>query len=196
MSAAGGMTQGWLDGIRHVPSPNFDERPAEKDVSLIVIHAISLPPSEFGGDFIEHLFTNTLDAGAHPYFSQIHTLRVSAHFLIRRDGQIVQFVSCDQRAWHAGASCWQGRPRCNDFSIGIELEGCDDLPFENIQYERLVALIDRIGSLYPIAALAGHADIAPERKTDPGPCFEWSRLEIDGLPSRLTARGNEGENPE
>ncbi len=186
MRGSGRMTHGWLDGIRHVPSPNVDERPVEQDISLIVIHAISLPPGVFGSDFIERLFTNSLDADAHPYFAEIHSLRVSAHFLIRRDGEIIQFVSCDQRAWHAGVSCWRGRPRCNDFSIGIELEGCDDLPFDDIQYKRLIELVERISHHYPVVALAGHADIAPERKTDPGPCFEWGRLEGDGMPPRIT----------
>ena len=185
MSALGGMTHGWLDGIRHVPSPNVDERPAGQDISLIVIHAISLPPGEFGGDFIERLFTNSLDAGVHPYFAQVYSLRVSAHFLIRRDGELIQFASCDQRAWHAGLSCWRGRSRCNDFSIGIELEGCDDLPFEAIQYERLIELIRCLSLRYPVAALAGHSDIAPERKTDPGPCFEWARLATASVPPRV-----------
>ena len=180
-----GMARGWLNDVRHVPSPNCDARPVGQDVSLIVIHAISLPPCQFGSDAIERLFTNTLDPNAHPYFSQIHALHVSAHFLIRRDGEILQFVSCDQRAWHAGVSCWQGRTRCNDFSIGIELEGCDDLPFQDIQYSRLVELINRIGRCYPVAALAGHADISPGRKTDPGPCFEWERLMGAGLPPRF-----------
>ena len=176
MSIAGTITDGWLGDIRRIPSPNCDDRPAGQAVSLIVIHAISLPPSQFGGDGIERLFTNTLDPGAHPYFARLHSLKVSAHFLIRRDGEPIQFVSCDRRAWHAGTSCWQGRTACNDFSIGIELEGCDALPFEDIQYDRLINLIRRVRAHYPITALAGHADIAPERKTDPGPCFAWHRL--------------------
>ena len=187
MSAAGSMTAGWLEGVRRVPSPNCDDRPDGQAVSLIVIHAISLPPSQFGSDDIELLFTNALDPDAHPYFAGIHSLRVSAHFLIRRDGEVIQFVSCDRRAWHAGVSCWQGRQGCNDFSIGIELEGCDDLPFEDIQYDRLIGLVERICAHYPIAALAGHADIAPERKTDPGPCFAWQRLAVAGMPPRVAA---------
>ena len=181
------MTDGWLDGVRRVPSPNCDDRPEGEAVSLIVIHAISLPPSQFGGGDIERLFTNTLDPGAHPYFAGICALRVSAHFLIRRDGEVIQFVSCDRRAWHAGVSRWQGRERCNDFSIGIELEGCDELPFEDVQYARLVGLIGRICAHYPVVALAGHADIAPARKTDPGPCFAWRRLAVAGMPSRVAA---------
>jgi AmpD protein len=185
VSFAGAMTDGWLGGLRRVPSPHCDERPAGQTASLIVIHAISLPPSHFGGDGIERLFTNALDADAHPYFARIHALRVSAHFLSRRDGEPIQFVSCDRRAWHAGVSCWRGRTACNDFSIGIELEGCDELPFEDIQYERLIGLIRRVCAHYPIAALAGHADIAPERKTDPGPCFAWQRLAAEGLPPRV-----------
>lgn len=187
MSAAGTMTDGWLDGVCRVPSPNCDDRPEGEAVSLIVIHAISLPPSQFGGGDIERLFTNTLDPGAHPYFAGIRALRVSAHFLIRRDGEVIQFVSCDRRAWHAGVSRWQGRERCNDFSIGIELEGCDELPFEDVQYARLVGLIGRIRAHYPVVALAGHADIAPARKTDPGPCFAWRRLAVAGMPPRVAA---------
>jgi AmpD protein len=185
-----GAEDGWFDGIRRVPSPNCDDRPAGQSVSLIVIHAISLPPARFGGDGIERLFTNTLDPGAHPYFAEVHSLRVSAHFLIRRDGEVIQFVSCDRRAWHAGVSCWRGMSACNDFSIGVELEGCDECPFEDVQYDRLVALIGRLCLRYPIVALAGHADIAPERKTDPGPCFVWSRLAVDGLPPRVDASKN------
>lgn len=181
------MTQGWLDGIRRVPSPNHDERPGKEAPSLIVIHAISLPPAQFGEDHILQLFTRRLDPTAHPYFASISKLRVSAHFLIRRDGETIQFVSCDDRAWHAGVSCWQGRSACNDFSIGIELEGCDELPFEDVQYDRLIALIERLLTHYPIVALAGHADIAPQRKTDPGPCFSWQRLATQTLPPRLAA---------
>lgn len=181
------MTAGWLDDIHRISSPNYDERPEGTPISLIVIHAISLPPAQFGSDDIARLFTNTLDPDAHPYFAGICALRVSAHFLIRRDGEVIQFVSCDQRAWHAGVSAWQGRQRCNDFSIGIELEGCDDLPFEDAQYDRLLDLIRSLCEHYPIAALAGHADIAPDRKTDPGPAFAWQRLAAEGLPPRITA---------
>ncbi len=145
-------------------------------MSLIVVHAISLPPGEFGGDGIIRLFGNCLDESAHPYFAQISTLRVSAHFLLRRDGELIQFVSCAQRAWHAGLSSWNGRQRCNDFSLGIELEGCDDLPFAPVQYRRLRVLIRALCAAYPIEAVVGHSDIAPGRKTDPGPRFDWRRL--------------------
>jgi AmpD protein len=173
---AGVLMAGWLDTARRVDSPNCDQRPLDESISLIVVHAISLPPSQFGSDDIVRLFTNSLDPDAHSYFAQISTVRVSAHFLIRRDGELIQFVSCDQRAWHAGVSCWQERERCNDFSIGIELEGCDEQPFEDAQYERLIALVDALRSSYPISAVVGHCDIAPGRKSDPGPCFEWQRL--------------------
>lgn len=167
-----------LPGARYSPSPNSDERPEGAVVNLIVIHAISLPPGKFGGDAIERLFMNRLDPAEHPYYRDIHadTLRVSAHFLIRRDGSVIQFVPCDRRAWHAGQSNWQGRERCNDFSVGIELEGCDDLAFEDAQYEALAYMIRVLRQRYPDAAVAGHADIAPHRKTDPGPCFDWSRI--------------------
>jgi AmpD protein len=174
--SAGVLTAGWLDSADRIDSPNFDERPVGALISLIVIHAISLPPSQFGSDDIVRLFTNSLDPAAHPYFAQISTLRVSAHFLIRRNGALIQFVSCNQRAWHAGVSCWQERQRCNDFSIGIELEGCDALCFEEAQYSRLIELIVSLRSAYPVSSLAGHCDIAKGRKTDPGPCFDWQRL--------------------
>ena len=171
---------GWIDGARRVDSPNFDERPTGEEVSLVVVHAISLPPAQFGSDDIERLFTNTLDPAAHPYFLVIAGVRVSAHFLIRRDGALLQFVSCAQRAWHAGVSCWNGRQRCNDFSLGIELEGCDELPFADAQYLRLVDLLAVLRARYPIVAVVGHSDIAPGRKTDPGPCFDWRRLAPSG----------------
>lgn len=167
---------GWLDAVRRIESPNCDERPSGESVSLIVVHAISLPPSQFGSDDIARLFTNTLDPAAHPYFAQIGALRVSAHFLIRRDGELIQFVSCERRAWHAGFSCWQGRERCNDFSVGIELEGCDEQRFEDVQYAQLVELIEALRLRYPITSVVGHSDIAPGRKSDPGPCFDWQRL--------------------
>jgi AmpD protein len=143
---------------------------------LIVVHAISLPPGEFGGPGVEQLFTNTLNPAEHPYFATIADLRVSAHFFIRRGGEVIQFVDPDKRAWHAGLSNWGGRERCNDFSIGIELEGCDTLPFEAVQYERLAALIQELCERFPIEAVVGHSDIAPGRKTDPGPCFDWAYL--------------------
>lgn len=167
---------GLLRGAEFIPSPNCDERPVGERVSLVVIHAISLPPGEFGGDSIVRLFTNTLDPDGHPYYRGIWQLRVSAHFLVRRDGRMLQFVSCDKRAWHAGVSQWRGRERCNDFSIGIELEGCDEKPFEDAQYQALARLTDALDEMYPGADLAGHSDIAPGRKTDPGPFFDWARL--------------------
>jgi AmpD protein len=166
---------GWLSGVRRIASPNCDARPPGAAIELLVIHNISLPPGEFGGDAIVRLFTNALDAEAHPYYAQLRDLKVSAHFLIRRDGAIVQFVPCGKRAWHAGASSWQGRARCNDFSIGVELEGDDATPFDDRQYAALARLTRRLRRAYPIRAIAGHADIAPGRKTDPGPCFDWAR---------------------
>lgn len=169
--------EGWLDGARRVQSPNCDVRPAGRPVQLIVVHAISLPPGEFGGDGVERLFTNTLDAEAHPYFRDIRALRVSAHFFIRRDGGIVQFVPCSLRAWHAGESSWRGMQCCNDFSIGIEIEGCDDRPFDPPQYSALARLIRILRLHYPVEGVAGHADIAPGRKTDPGPHFDWAQLQ-------------------
>jgi AmpD protein len=169
-------SDGWLPAARRIASPNFDDRPDGEAISLVVVHAISLPPGQFGGDAIVRLFTNTLAAAAHPYFAAISSQRVSAHFLIRRDGALIQFVSCDRRAWHAGQSSWKGRERCNDFSIGVELEGCDELPFETAQYVRLVDLIESLRTRYPIDAVIGHSDVAPGRKTDPGPCFDWQRL--------------------
>ncbi len=177
---------GWLNGVRRIASPNCDERPPEAIVSLIVVHAISLPPGQFGSEDIARLFTNSLDRNAHPYFSEIAHLRVSAHFLIRREGELIQFVSCQQRAWHAGVSVWQGRERCNDFSIGIELEGCDEQAFEDVQYTTLVDLIAALRVRYPIHSVVGHCDIAPGRKSDPGPCFDWQYLAALGaLPGAL-----------
>lgn len=166
--------KGWLRGVRRIESPNYDARPEGVQVSLIVIHAISLPPDQFGGPGVIELFTNCLDPEAHPYYAAVHQLRVSAHFFIRRDGELIQFVPTAARAWHAGVSCWQGRERCNDFSIGIELEGCDTQAFEPAQYTALVALLRRLRRRYPGVAVAGHSDIAPGRKTDPGPCFDWT----------------------
>lgn len=167
---------GWLDGVRRVASPNFGPRPKGVDVSLVVIHNISLPPGEFGGPWIEDFFLNRLDANAHPYFSSIAGMQVSSQFLIRRDGEVVQFVSTADRAWHAGTSCWQGRDNCNDFSIGVELEGTDEVPFAPAQYASLWRLLEALRAAHPIAAIAGHSDIAPGRKTDPGPCFDWGTL--------------------
>ena len=166
--------QGFLVGGEYIPSPNCDDRP-DAAIELLVIHNISLPPGEFGGDGVLQLFTNTLDANAHPYYRDIADLKVSAHFFVRRDGRIIQFVPCLKRAWHAGESCWQGRSRCNDFSIGIELEGRDDALFTDAQYDALCHLTIALRATYPICGIAGHSDIAPQRKTDPGCCFEWAR---------------------
>jgi len=167
--------QGWLSGVRRVASPNHDARPPKTAVELLVIHNISLPPTEYGGNAIERFFTNTLDHSEHPFYEQIKGVRVSSHFLVRRDGQIVQFVPSNKRAWHAGISTWRGRSRCNDFSIGIELEGCDFEPFTDRQYHTLARLTRRLKRIYPIRDIVGHSDIAPERKTDPGPFFDWER---------------------
>jgi len=170
---------GWLDGVRRCPSPNCDKRPEDAAIDLLVIHNISLPPGEFGGGWIDDLFLNRLDPMAHPYFAEIHTHRVSAHLLIRRGGERVQYVALGQRAWHAGASSYKGRERCNDFSIGIELEGSDDIPYAPAQYTALAATIREIRRSYPAITperIVGHCDIAPGRKTDPGPSFDWARL--------------------
>ena len=170
------LPAGQVPGARQIISSNCDERPADTLISLIVIHNISLPPGEYGGNGVVELFTNQLDSQAHPYYATIHQLKVSAHFFIRRDGELIQFVPCNKRAWHAGVSCWKGRERCNDFSIGIELEGCDDAAFEEAQYTALDSLLTLLTKAYPIADIAGHSDIAPGRKTDPGPYFDWSRV--------------------
>jgi AmpD protein len=166
----------WLEGVHRVVSPNQDDRPPGEAIRLIVIHSISLPPGEFGGAAIERLFTNCLDPQEHPYFREVHLLRVSAHFLIRRDGELLQFVATSRRAWHAGVSCWRGRERCNDFSIGVELEGDDEHPYTDYQYASLGRLVRTLRGHYPIEAVVGHADIAPGRKTDPGPRFDWRLL--------------------
>ena len=170
---------GWLQGAQRRPSPNHDARPQGTVVDLLVIHNISLPPGEFGGPWIDALFLGRLDPEAHPYFRDIAGVPVSAHLLIHRDGRCVQYVPCNQRAWHAGASCFAGRERCNDFSIGIELEGTDDLPFEPAQYLALAQVARALMAAYPgitAARIAGHSDIAPGRKTDPGPHFDWERF--------------------
>ncbi len=174
------ITDHWLEGARHLPSPNWDARPDPADISLVVIHCISLPPGEFGGDSIDRLFTNTLDPEAHPYFAGIVHLRVCAHLLIRRDGERVQYAPFNARAWHAGASAYQGRSVCNDFSVGIELEGTDDSPFTDAQYAGLNEVLAALFAAYPTLSperVAGHSDIAPGRKTDPGSGFDWSRLD-------------------
>lgn len=175
---------GRASGAVQVVSPNCDDRPEDTPVSMIVVHGISLPPGEFGGDAIERLFTNRLDPAAHPAFAAIATLRVSAHYLVRRDGTLMQFVPCARRAWHAGESSWRGRPRCNDFSVGVELEGADDIAYEPMQYATLGRLTRALQRRYPIADIVGHSDIAPGRKTDPGPAFDWTRLARE-LGSRL-----------
>jgi len=167
---------GWLERAERIPSPNHDARPAGETIRLVVIHAISLPPGEFGGAAVTDFFTNRLDPSAHPYFEAIAGRRVSAHFFIRRDGHLIQFVSCLERAWHAGVSCWATRERCNDFSIGIELEGDDFSPFAEAQYAALDALITALRQRFALDAIVGHADVAPGRKTDPGPFFDWSRI--------------------
>lgn len=177
---------GLVREARHIASPNFDERPPNVPISLIVIHNISLPPGEYGSNDVINFFTNRLDPDAHPYFLDIYQRRVSAHFFIRRDGELIQFVPCAKRAWHAGVSQWQGRDRCNDFSIGIELEGCDDAGFEDSQYATLNGLLSRLTQSYPIDGIAGHSDIAPDRKTDPGPHFNWGRITV----GQLKLRGN------
>ncbi len=164
-----------MAGVRYVSSPNCDERPAGCAVELLVIHSISLPPGEFGGEGVIALFTNRLDPKAHPDYARLSALKVSAHFLIRRDAELVQLVPCEKRAWHAGVSSWRGRDRCNDFSAGIELEGCDTEPFEDTQYAVLAALTRALRMRYPIVDIVGHSDIAPGRKTDPGPQFDWAR---------------------
>ena len=173
------IADGWLLGARQVPSPNCNPRPSGAVPELIVVHGISLPPGQYGGPEIEALFTNTLDPNAHPYFAEIADLEVSAHFLIFRTGEILQFVSTEARAWHAGVSLWEGRGQCNDFSIGIELEGCDDEVYTDLQYAALNQLVQCMRNQYPGIqhdAIVGHSDISPGRKTDPGPAFDWSRL--------------------
>lgn len=169
---------GWLRGVRHSPSAHYNERPAGGDISLLVIHNISLPPGQFGTGCIHEFFLGALDAGAHPYFAQIADLRVSAHFLVERDGQITQFVSCLDRAWHAGQSCFAGRDNCNDYSLGIELEGTDCQPYTDQQYASLLALTSALRKAFPLISperITGHEHIAPGRKTDPGPHFDWQR---------------------
>ncbi|MDQ3268235.1 MAG: 1,6-anhydro-N-acetylmuramyl-L-alanine amidase AmpD [Pseudomonadota bacterium] len=161
--------------MRRLTSPNCDFRPSGTAIDLLVIHNISLPPGEFGGQAVTQLFTNTLDADSHSYFAQLKGVKVSAHFLIQREGEITQFVPCHKRAWHAGASTWHGRRACNDFSIGIELEGTDFLPFTDKQYAALIRLTRVLKRAYPIRETAGHSDIAPGRKTDPGHEFDWPR---------------------
>jgi AmpD protein len=167
---------GYVESATQIASPNFDARPENTKIELIVIHNISLPPNKYGGPGVVQLFTNQLNPNEHPYYAQIHARKVSSHFLIRRDGKIIQFVSTLQRAWHAGASNWQGRERCNDFSVGIELEGSDFEAFEVAQYQALKSLLSCLQKTYPIQHIVGHSDIAPGRKTDPGPYFDWQKI--------------------
>lgn len=168
---------GWYKPARWVISPNFGPRPDARDVTLALIHSISLPPGQYGGDCIERLFTNQLDWSAHPYFEQIRGAEVSSHFVIRRDGEVVQFVSGSDRAWHAGRSSWRGRDNCNDYSVGIELEGLEDHAFERVQYLALNALLDALSQRWPITQIAGHEHVAPGRKHDPGKAFDWPLLQ-------------------
>lgn len=171
---------GWLSPVTKLVSPNYDQRPDAEDICGIIIHNISLPPGEYGGHWIADLFLNRLDSDAHPYFAEIAGLKVSSHLLIRRDGEIQQFVPFNMRAWHAGQSCWQGRERCNDFTIGIEMEGDDFSPFTDKQYQQLADVIKQLIACYPRLSaerIAGHEHIAPGRKTDPGPFFDWQRLQ-------------------
>jgi AmpD protein len=194
------LADGWVGGARHCPSPNFNARPDAADVSLLVIHNISLPPGRFGGQFIDDLFCNRLDHAAHPYFATLRGLQVSAHFLLRRDGRLVQYVALGERAWHAGKSSFGGRENCNDYSIGIELEGTDDTPFTQRQYRRLVTLSVLLLRAFPAitpARIAGHSDIAPGRKTDPGPCFDWPcyRSALQAALARETQRKTQRKLP-
>lgn len=170
---------GWVRGARQTPSPNCDEREPGSAPELLVIHNISLPPYRYGGSGVEQLFSNRLDPAEHPYYQGVYQLRVSSHFFIRRDGQLLQFVPVGKRAWHAGVSSWRGREKCNDFSIGVEMEGCDFEPFSEAQYRTLGALSRELRRALPLSAIAGHEHIAPGRKTDPGPWFDWKRAQAD-----------------
>ena len=186
----------WLEGVRRVESPNQDARPDPEDISLLVIHGISLPPGDFGGPWIERLFCNRLDADVHPYFREIAHLRVSAHLRLRRDGELIQFVPFTRRAWHAGSSCFSGREACNDYSIGIELEGTDEQPYTPSQYTRLAEVIAVLRAAWPAitpARIVGHCDVAPGRKTDPGEKFPWAALAQAGAAMALPDEAVEGE---
>lgn len=167
---------GWWSAARRITSPNHGPRPEGVAIDLALIHSISLPPGVYGGDAIERLFTNRLDWSAHPYFEQIRGLEVSSHFVIRRDGELLQFVSTARRAWHAGRSAWRGRDNCNDYAIGIELEGLEGELFEDAQYRRLAVLLRSLAKRHPLEGVAGHEDVAPGRKADPGAGFDWARL--------------------
>jgi AmpD protein len=187
---AGAWDGGWYRFARRMPSPNFGPRPAGAVVDLLVLHSISLPPGVYGGQQVQQLFTNQLDWNAHPYFQQIQGLQVSAHFYVQRQGELWQFVSCDDRAWHAGASSFQGRDNCNDFSIGVELEGLEGDRFEAPQYEALLALLPAIAQRYGLSAVVGHEHIAPGRKADPGPGMDWALLQMaSGLGSQCFPHG-------
>lgn len=176
MSRRAAWQQGWWAGARACPSPNFGPRPPGAAASLAIVHSISLPPGHFAGDAVQRLFTNRLDWDAHPYYAGVRGLQVSAHFFVRRGGRTLQFVSCDQRAWHAGASVWRGRENCNDWSIGIELEGLEGGLFEPAQYRELARLLRVLSRRYPLREAVGHEHVAPGRKADPGPGFDWRRL--------------------
>lgn len=176
---------GWLDGAYRRTSPNADARPAGSDISLAIVHNISVPPGRYGGGYIERLFCNDLRAGEHAFLDRLVDARLSAHFLVDRSGLCTQFVSCHGRAWHAGSSSFRGRPRCNDYSLGIELEGTDFEPYADAQYTTLNRLLSALRAAFPIEAVVGHSDVAHDRKTDPGPFFRWDRLE---LPSHLLSR--------
>jgi AmpD protein len=181
-------TLNWVTGARQVSSPNCDDRPAAADISLVVIHGISLPPRQYGGPFIDHLFTNSLDPDAHAYFAEIASLRVSSHLLVDRHGDVTQYVPLSRRAWHAGKSAFRGRPACNDFSIGIELEGCDDEAYCDVQYATGATLVAELMRAWPAIGpdrLVRHSDIAPGRKTDPGPAFDWERFQAAVAACRL-----------
>ena len=170
-------TAGWLQGARRLDSPNFGPRPAQAQVDLIVVHSISLPPGQYGGDEVQRLFTNRLDCDAHPYFERLRGLQVSSHFYVRRNGEVWQFVSTLERAWHAGASHYRGRDNCNDDSVGIELEGLEGERFEDAQYDSLARVCSAVAAAHPIEHVAGHEHVAPGRKQDPGPGFDWGRLQ-------------------
>ncbi|MCH7344311.1 1,6-anhydro-N-acetylmuramyl-L-alanine amidase AmpD [Pelomonas sp. CA6] len=178
-SPSTGWTEGWWRGARAIASPHHGPRPPGTAVDLLVLHSISLPPGRYGGDEIERLFTGRLDCAAHPYFAGLRGLEVSAHFVIRRDGELLQFVSCDRRAWHAGASSFAGRPNCNDYSIGVELEGLEGTLFSAAQYAALARLLRELAAVYPLRAVAGHEHVAPGRKRDPGAGFDWARARRD-----------------
>ena len=187
--------EGWYQKARRVDSSNYNQRPPNTKVTLLVLHNISLPPGCFRGDAVEDFFTNTLVISEHPFYEEIASMQVSAHFFLRRDGKLIQFVSCDERAWHAGPSQWRGQHACNDFSIGVEIEGTDTIPYTQHQYRRLARLTTELRLAYPgLCGIAGHSEIAPERKTDPGPAFDWNHLmRIAKLPRKWRINGDKKE---